>query len=397
MRDMFRLKFSIRQSADGSDTAELMLWGEIVQDYGKFYKEVFPDDKTSADFKKVVDDIVQKGAKKLLLRINSPGGIVTESIAMRSILANAGFEEITVRIEGLCASAATNIATIPGAHVQIAEGSEYMIHNPWTYARGFAEDLEHAAERLRNMEKTSRGFYCARSGQSDEQVKEWMDKETWFTAEDAVKYGFADELLKAEAENAEPAAACVSAEEMAAMMSLYREVPKCIAVREKKAESETAKDSQSGMNASPAAGETSANTTKEEPEPMELNELTKEQLTSGNPALAEEIARQAVEAERERVSGIDAVTMTGYEQDAEEAKRSGMSVADFIRSMVQKSGEKKKSFIAARQVETAPAKQVTAGAAEDSDGEDPKAKSDKVAKELAMLADGMNVHADGMY
>ena len=130
---------------------------------------------------------------------------------------------------------------------------------------------------------------------------------------------------------------------------------------------------------------------------MELKELTREQLTSGNPALAEEIARQAVEAERERVSGIDAVTMTGYEQDAEEAKRSGMSVADFIRSMVQKSGEKKKSFIAARQAETAPAKQVTAGAAEDSDGEDPKAKSDKVAKELAMLADGMNVHADSMY
>ena len=106
---------------------------------------------------------------------------------MRSILANAGFEEINIRIEGMCASAATDIATLPGAHVAIAEGSEYMIHNPWCYALGNANELEHTIERLRNIEKMSRGFYMKRTGQAEEQIKDWMDAETWFTADQAVE------------------------------------------------------------------------------------------------------------------------------------------------------------------------------------------------------------------
>ena len=51
--------------------------------------------------------------------------------------------------------------------------------------------------RLRNIEQTSREFYAKRTGQSDEQIKKWMDAETWFTAKEALEYGFADEILGA--------------------------------------------------------------------------------------------------------------------------------------------------------------------------------------------------------
>lgn len=413
-REVFHLAHKIRMSAEDSESAELMLWGEIIPDLPKYYKEQYPNDKSSSDFDRDIKELREKGVKKLLMRINSPGGIVTESVAMRSILANAGFEEINIRIEGLCASAATNIATLPGAHVQIAEGSEYMIHNPWTYAFGNANDMEHVIDRLRSMEKTSRSFYAAKTGQSDEQLKTWMDAEKWFTAEEAVEYGFADELLKAEETHAEPVAACVSSREMAAMRSLYRAVPKEIRVREepsaeenvpaegKEGLEELARCAQAvnkksggalttGKNASPVAGETSANTEKEEPQNMEIKDLTREQLASENPALVDEIVRQAVEAERERVSGIDAVTMPGYEADAEAAKQSGASVADFIKSVVQKSRQKGTNFLAARQEETAPAQTVTAGAAEDkaasADEEEDKAAR-MVAEEAAAMIGG---------
>ena len=217
MREILRIAHSVRMSTEDTELAEVMLYGEIVQDYSKYYKEQYPNDKSASDFANEINKVRADGAKKVLLRINSPGGIVFEAVAMRSILVNAGFEEITIRIEGLCASAATIIATIPTAHVQIAEGSEFMIHNPWTIAWGFAEDLEHEAEHLRSMEKTIRSFYAAKSGQSDEQIKAWMDKETWMNADEALERGFCDEMLKAEAGNAEPAAACVSRDRLDVM------------------------------------------------------------------------------------------------------------------------------------------------------------------------------------
>ena len=122
-RDGFRLRFDAPRMAAGSDEAEVMLYGEIIPDYSTYYKEVYPQDKSAADFDKAIKQAKENGARRLLLRINSPGGIVTQAVAMRAILAAANFESVTVRVEGLCASAATIPACLPGAHVVITPGS----------------------------------------------------------------------------------------------------------------------------------------------------------------------------------------------------------------------------------------------------------------------------------
>ena len=103
-RDLFRLQFTQPQmSADGAE-AEVLLYGEIIKYRPELFKDS-PEDKSAIEFDKAIKAVREQGAKKLLLRINSPGGIVTEAIAMRSILCSAGFEAISIRIEGLCASA----------------------------------------------------------------------------------------------------------------------------------------------------------------------------------------------------------------------------------------------------------------------------------------------------
>lgn len=409
MREFFHLAHSVKMSAEDAELAEVMLYGEIVQDYGKWYKETFPNDKCASDFDKEIKAVKDKGAKRVMLRINSPGGIVFEAVAMRSILVNAGFDEITIRIEGLCASAATILATIPTAHVQISEGSEFMIHNPWTIAWGFAEDLEHEAEHLRNMEKTIRGFYATKSGQEDEQLKAWMDAETWMSAEEAVERGFCDELLKAEAENAEPAAACVGIHAMGVMCGMYREVPKNIGIakaEEQGAEVEmTAANLQkaaeavlNGSNDDPVAGLSSSNKNKEEPQTMEIKDCTREQLLAENPALAEEIRNQAVADERDRIAGITDMTLPGFEAEAEEAKANGTSVADFMKACRAKAQAKKAEdaakgaqFMEQRTQETAPAANVAPGAAEDekdSEEDEIKAEAEKNAKLAAEMIGG---------
>lgn len=406
MREMFRIAYSVKMEAE--DTAEVKLWGEITGDVPKWYKDEFPEDKNAADFDKAIKDVRAGGARKLMLRINSPGGIVSESVAMRSILANAGFEEITIRIEGLCASAATIVASLPGAKVEIAEGSEYMIHNPWTFAIGNATELERVAENLRNTEETVCGFYEKRSGQDAGQIREWMEKETWFTAKQAVEYGFCDELLEAEKEM--PAAACVGTRAMDVMRGMYRAIPEGIRVEDAAAEPSaegktTSSDrltaatfpmgegNDKDSKCSPEAGERADISDKEEKN-MELNELTREQLASENPALMNEIIQQAVAAERERVNGIDAVTMPGFESDAAQAKADGTSVEDFIRGVVAKSREKGADFLKARQEETKPAAQVRG------DGADDRSEEDEIAEEAkrnAAYAAEMAGHGSGMF
>ncbi len=356
-RDIFRLAYNVHMEAENSDTAEVMLYGEIVEDGPKWWKWS-EEDKSAADFDKAIKDVLKAGAKKLLLRINSPGGVCTESVAMRSILANAGFEEINIRIEGMCASAATDIATLPGAHVAIAEGSEYMIHNPWCYALGNANELEHTIDRLRNIEKMSRGFYMKRTGQAEEQIKDWMDAETWFTADQAVEYGFADEVLEAEVKGETPAAACVTSRVMATMRNLYKAVPEQIAEKD----AEPAAPTPTVSYEAPVAGaSTEINQHEEEHDTMDIKDINVDQLRAENPALLEQIQQNAVAAERARQDEIDALTDPGYEELAAQAKANGTSPADFVKQLVQAKKAKGAGFMAARQQETAPAQNVPGG------------------------------------
>lgn len=356
-RDIFRLAYNVHMEAENSDTAEVMLYGEIVEDGPKWWKWS-EEDKSAADFDKAIKDVLKAGAKKLLLRINSPGGVCTESVAMRSILANAGFEEINIRIEGMCASAATDIATLPGAHVAIAEGSEYMIHNPWCYALGNANELEHTIDRLRNIEKMSRSFYMKRTGQAEEQIKDWMDAETWFTADQAVEYGFADEVLEAEVKGETPAAACVTSRVMATMRNLYKAVPEQIAEKD----TEPAAPTPTVSYEAPVAGaSTEINQHEEEHDTMDIKDINVDQLRAENPALLEQIQQSAVAAERARQDEIDALTDPGYEELAAQAKANGTSPADFVKQLVQAKKAKGTGFMAARQQETAPAQNVPGG------------------------------------
>lgn len=422
-RNVFRLAFRANMSTDDSETGELMLYGEIVQDYSKWYKEQYPNDKSASDFDKAIKELRNKGAKRLKLRINSPGGIVTEAVAMRAALTGAGFESIDIRIEGMCASAATLIASIPDAHVEITPGSEYMIHNPWTIAWGNANDMEKTVNHLRQLEATSRAFYAQKSGQADEQIERWMNDETWFTAEDAVKYGFCDEVAREEIGNALPAAACVNSMEMATMKELYKAVPEQISVREDggkldtKAvffEGETGSEyvlppqyaqkvrdliKQTVSNDASVAGASTEINHEEDNAPMkpeDIKELTQEQLLAENPALIQQIQQAAVAADAQRREDIDAITppQAEYQAMAEEAKKNGTSVMDFQRQIVAAMKQKGANHMAARQKETAPAQTVTGGAAEDSQ-KDEEQEIKAYAQSMAEYAKQYRGNADG--
>lgn len=173
-------------------------------------------------------------------------------------------------------------------------------------------------------------MYAERCGQSEEQIKEWMDAETWFTASETVQAGFADELI----ESADMAA-CVTADAMHIMRETYRAVPESI--REKETVSPASTEA-----ASAEAAEN--NPIKEGAETMEIKEITAEMLRSENAALYEQIMQSGASQERERIQDIDDLTLAGYEEMAKDAKKNGTSAMDFQKAIVRAQREKGQAF-----------------------------------------------------
>ena len=404
-KEQYRIRYTMK--AEGED-AEVMVYSEIVTD------KWWDGDVSASDFDKALKDAKKNGAKNLTIRINSPGGEVYAAVAMRSMVINAGFDKVRVMVEGLCASAATLFATIPGARVVIAEGSEFMIHNPMMIAWGNADEIEKAVEHLHKMEQQFHGMYAAKTGRTEEQIKEWMDATTWFTAKEAVENGFCDELLASE-----KIAASVTKRDMALMKAMYGDVPeqvkekdeapayvRALNVLEITAVTDSASRKQilppadttiRVSNGTPVAGVPTENT-KKGVQTMELNEnTTVEQLREANPALLAQVQQEAVNAERERLSDIDALTTPGYEDMAEQAKISGMSAMDFHKQIVAARKKQGENFIQARQRETAPAMDVAGSAPADSQRTEQQ-EIDENAKAIAELAKEYSGYGlDGMY
>lgn len=365
-REQFVMRYDLTMQA-GSDRAEIMVYGQIVS-----YKwnEKSPD-VTATDFDKMLKEARDNGAKKLHIRINSPGGAVWQAVAMRTMLMTSGFDEITVAVEGICASAATLLCCLPNVKATIAEGSEFMIHNPSTIALGTAADFRKEADRLEKMEGDFRKIYADHSGQSEDDVKAMMDEEKWMTAKEAVELGFCDSVL----ESAQPAA-CVTEEQMAAMQRMYHNVPQ-MTVRQN--EKTNVSNTDAGSTTAPVTENTS---TQEEEHNMEIKDITMEQLQAENPNLLNE----AIMAERQRVQDIDDLTLPGYEQMAAEAKKNGTSAIDFQKQIVKAQREKGSAYMADRKKETEPAANIKG-----SEPGNDKAKTD--ADELKAYVEEMKKYA----
>lgn len=144
---------------------------------------------TAKDF---IAGIKPHKGKAITCNINSPGGSVFDALAMYNALrANGG--EVTVKILGVAASAASLVA-MAGDKIIMPENTFMMIHNPWAFAAGNADELRDFADTLDTIGSSLVKTYAARTGLSDEDVKALLDAETWLTAEEAVAKGFATEV-----------------------------------------------------------------------------------------------------------------------------------------------------------------------------------------------------------
>ncbi|MEU0514327.1 MULTISPECIES: head maturation protease, ClpP-related [Amycolatopsis] len=129
----------------------------------------------------------------LHVRINSPGGEVFEGFAIYNLLAQLD-GTVTVTVEGLAASAASFIA-MAGDKVRMCLASQMMIHDPWGFCVGAADDMRDMGSVLDSLAETLAGIYAERAGGEIAAWRDVMRGEQWYTPQEAIDAGLADEIV----------------------------------------------------------------------------------------------------------------------------------------------------------------------------------------------------------
>ncbi|AVX90152.1 Clp protease ClpP [Pseudomonas koreensis] len=133
------------------------------------------------------------GVSPVIAAFNSIGGDLFDGLAMHNALSRLG-ERCTGRIDALAASAAS-VAVCGAHHVVIASNAMLMIHNPYTYAGGDAEDFRRVADVLDQTLEAIIAAYKAKAPNIDDaELRRMVNAETWLTANEAVALGLADEV-----------------------------------------------------------------------------------------------------------------------------------------------------------------------------------------------------------
>lgn len=174
------------QDESGSVMRTLFLNGEI-SDETWYEDEVTP---------KLFKDELESGTGPISVWINSPGGDVFAAARIYNMLMDYPYD-VTVKIDGLAASAASVIA-MAGTTVEMSPVAMMMIHNPATIAIGDSEEMKKAVKMLDEVKESIMNAYEIKTGLARDKISKLMDAESWFNAKKAVELGFADKILFAE-------------------------------------------------------------------------------------------------------------------------------------------------------------------------------------------------------
>lgn len=316
------MKFwEFKAAADGKDP-ELMVYGDIAEWWG-------------VDSKEFNTQLNAIEADNINVRINSYGGEVFTAQAIYSGLRRHS-ANITVYIDGIAASAASLIA-MAGDTVIMPANAMLMIHNPLTGRYGNANDFREMADVLDKIRDALVTAYQAKSGLDSEGIIELLDAETWLTAQEAIDYGFADQLDPAMQVAASANRDTMIVNGMPVSLSRYDHADKMASMLPEKPSNST------GISAG------DSNEEQKETKPMDLEKLKAEHPDLYKAVLAEGEGA-GVEKERARIKAIEEMAMKGHEKLTAAAKfDTGVTAEAFAMEVIKAEKAKGSKFLAQRQ------------------------------------------------
>ena len=150
----------------------------------------FEDEVTPKNFKNDLDNL--GNVDVLNLYINSGGGDVFAAHAIYNMLKRHKAKEKNAYIDGLAASAASYLI-LAMDKIYMPKNAMIMIHNVMSMMFGNANDFRKMADDMEKINDTIVNIYAEKTNLSAENIKEYMNKESWFDSKEALALRFVDE------------------------------------------------------------------------------------------------------------------------------------------------------------------------------------------------------------
>jgi ATP-dependent Clp protease protease subunit len=135
------------------------------------------------------------------LYINSPGGVVDQTLAIYDTMQFLGVDVATYCIGQAASGAALILAAGTKGHRYVLPNSKIMLHQPYGGITGQAEDIRIQAEEVLKDKKILNDIFAKHTGQDPERLMKELERDRYMSAQEALDYGLVDELL-AEPEDA---------------------------------------------------------------------------------------------------------------------------------------------------------------------------------------------------
>lgn len=178
----------VRAEAVETGPAEILIYDVI----GRYY-DWQTSETRGVDGKEILETIAKLAGRPIGVRINSPGGLVDEGIAIYNALRRHD-GEVTTTIDGAAHSIAAVIA-VGGREVRMAESATFMIHAASVLAVGNARDFRRIVSALEALDESIGATFVRKTGKTPDEIATLMADETWMSATEALEAGFVDQVL----------------------------------------------------------------------------------------------------------------------------------------------------------------------------------------------------------
>jgi ATP-dependent Clp protease protease subunit len=133
--------------------------------------------------------------KDINLYINSPGGSVTDGLAIYDTMQYIKSDVSTICV-GQCASmAAVLLASGAEGKRFCLPNGRVLIHQPWGGTQGQVTDIEIQAKEMLRMRDALDEILASHTGQTKKKIHEDTERDNIMTADEAKAYGLVDEIL----------------------------------------------------------------------------------------------------------------------------------------------------------------------------------------------------------
>jgi ATP-dependent Clp protease protease subunit len=152
------------------------------------------DDNANEICAKILLLAAEDSEKDIYLYINSPGGSITAGMAIYDTMQFVPNDIVTVGI-GMAASMGQLLLTAGTKGKRyITPNARVLLHQPHGGFGGTASDIQTQAQLILDMKKRLAEITAAQTGKSVEQINADGDRDRWFSADEALEYGFVDHI-----------------------------------------------------------------------------------------------------------------------------------------------------------------------------------------------------------